>query len=54
MVRAPFYDENGVKKGAWSAEEDEKLKAYVQKHGHCNWRELPRFAGKKKNPLIMT
>lgn len=45
MVRAPFYDENGVKKGAWSAEEDEKLKAYVQQHGHCNWRELPKYAG---------
>ncbi|KAE8645759.1 transcription factor MYB10-like [Cucumis sativus] len=45
MVRAPFYDENGIKKGAWSAEEDEKLRAYVQEYGHCNWRELPRYAG---------
>ncbi|KAJ1383191.1 SANT/Myb domain [Sesbania bispinosa] len=24
MVRAPFYDKNGVKKGAWSREEDER------------------------------
>ncbi|KAG7011944.1 Transcription factor MYB4, partial [Cucurbita argyrosperma subsp. argyrosperma] len=45
MVRAPYFDENGLKKGAWSPDEDEKLKAYVHKHGHCNWRELPRFAG---------
>uniref|UniRef100_A0A2N9J0V5 Uncharacterized protein n=1 Tax=Fagus sylvatica TaxID=28930 RepID=A0A2N9J0V5_FAGSY len=45
MVRAPFYDKNGVKKGAWSVEEDNKLKAYIQRFGHWNWRELPKFAG---------
>ncbi|CAJ1979024.1 unnamed protein product [Sphenostylis stenocarpa] len=45
MVRAPFYDKNGVKKGAWSREEDDKLKTYVQIYGHSNWRQLPKFAG---------
>ncbi|GMJ06448.1 hypothetical protein HRI_004314000 [Hibiscus trionum] len=45
MVRAPFYDKNGVKKGAWSAEEDEKLRSYIQRYGHWNWRELPKYAG---------
>lgn len=45
MVRAPFYDKNGLKKGAWSREEDEKLTAYVKRHGHSNWRLLPKFAG---------
>lgn len=45
MVRAPFFDKNGVKKGAWSPEEDEKLKSYIQNFGHWNWRELPKFAG---------
>ncbi|GLT87000.1 hypothetical protein SLE2022_051050 [Rubroshorea leprosula] len=45
MVRAAFYDQNGVKKGAWSADEDEKLRSYIEKYGHSNWRELPRFAG---------
>ncbi|XP_058759665.1 transcription factor WER-like [Vicia villosa] len=45
MVRAPFYDKNGVKKGAWSKEEDECLTAYIQKHGHSNWRQLPNHAG---------
>ena len=45
MVRAPFYDKNGLKKGAWSVEEDDKLRAYIERFGHWNWRELPKFAG---------
>ncbi|KAK3031400.1 hypothetical protein RJ639_037398 [Escallonia herrerae] len=45
MVRAPSFDKNGLKKGAWSEEEDEKLRAYIQKYGHWNWRQLPKFAG---------
>ncbi|KAK2993749.1 hypothetical protein RJ640_024411 [Escallonia rubra] len=45
MVRAPSFDKNGLKKGAWSEEEDEKLRAYIQRYGHWNWRQLPKFAG---------
>ncbi|XP_061336797.1 transcription factor MYB15-like [Gastrolobium bilobum] len=45
MVRAPSYDKNGIKKGAWSKEEDERLRAYIQRYGHFNWRQLPKFAG---------
>uniref|UniRef100_A0A7N2M861 Uncharacterized protein n=1 Tax=Quercus lobata TaxID=97700 RepID=A0A7N2M861_QUELO len=45
MVRAPFYDKNGLKKGAWSVEEDNKLRSYIQRFGHWNWRELPKLAG---------
>ncbi|KAK9064400.1 hypothetical protein SSX86_015782 [Deinandra increscens subsp. villosa] len=45
MVRAPCFDKNGIKKGAWSEEEDNKLRAYIKKHGHSNWRELPNLAG---------
>ncbi|KAL7086825.1 hypothetical protein ACP275_13G025400 [Erythranthe tilingii] len=45
MARAPFYDKNGVKKGAWSEDEDNKLKAYILRYGHWNWRLLPKFAG---------
>jgi len=45
MVRAPYFDKNGTKKGAWCEEEDNKLIAYVEKHGHPNWRQLPKFAG---------
>lgn len=45
MVRAPCYDKNGIKKGAWSEDEDNKLKAYIEKYSHSNWREVPKFAG---------
>ncbi|KAK4388104.1 Transcription factor [Sesamum angolense] len=45
MVRTPFVDKNGLKKGAWSEEEDNKLRAYILRYGHWNWRLLPKFAG---------
>uniref|UniRef100_A0A803M8C0 Uncharacterized protein n=1 Tax=Chenopodium quinoa TaxID=63459 RepID=A0A803M8C0_CHEQI len=45
MVKKPVIDENGLKKGAWSPEEDNKLKSYIQRYGHWNWREIPKFAG---------
>lgn len=34
-----------MKKGAWSKEEDDKLRAYILKYGHWNWTQLPKFAG---------
>ncbi|ESR59829.1 hypothetical protein CICLE_v10018311mg [Citrus x clementina] len=45
MVRAPTYDEKGMKRGAWSKEEDDKLRAYILRYGHWNWTQLPKFAG---------
>ncbi|KAI3765561.1 hypothetical protein L2E82_15599 [Cichorium intybus] len=45
MVRAPYFDKNGLKKGAWSENEDQKLRAYIEKHGNPNWRKLPKLAG---------
>ncbi|CAB4304801.1 unnamed protein product [Prunus armeniaca] len=45
MVRTPCRDENGMKKGTWTPEEDRKLIAYVTRYGCWNWRQLPRFAG---------
>ncbi|KAJ0729852.1 putative transcription factor MYB-HB-like family [Helianthus annuus] len=45
MVRAPCIDKNGVKRGAWSEEEDNKLREYIERYGHWNWRELPKYAG---------
>ncbi|OIW08404.1 hypothetical protein TanjilG_03080 [Lupinus angustifolius] len=44
MVRTPYSDKNGIKKGTWTPEEDRKLLAYVTKYGHWNWRQLPKFA----------
>ncbi|CAJ1956442.1 unnamed protein product [Sphenostylis stenocarpa] len=45
MVRTPSCNKNGLKKGTWTKEEDNKLIAYVTKYGHWNWRLLPKFAG---------
>ncbi|KAG8063185.1 hypothetical protein GUJ93_ZPchr0003g18193 [Zizania palustris] len=44
-LRPPCCDESSVKKGPWTREEDEKLVAYVEKHGHGSWRSLPKRAG---------
>ncbi|XP_022870460.1 transcription factor MYB41-like [Olea europaea var. sylvestris] len=45
MGRSPCCEKNGVKKGPWTSEEDTKLIQYIQEHGACNWRTLPKNAG---------
>ncbi|KAE9619150.1 hypothetical protein Lal_00047456 [Lupinus albus] len=45
MVRAPCCEKMGLKKGPWTREEDQILISYIQKHGHSNWRALPKQAG---------
>ncbi|XVF30510.1 hypothetical protein REPUB_Repub16aG0064100 [Reevesia pubescens] len=45
MGRSPCCDENGLKKGPWTPEEDRILIDYIQKHGHGSWRALPKVAG---------
>ena len=45
MGRAPCCEKMGLKKGPWSPEEDQILISYIQKHGHGNWRALPKQAG---------
>ncbi|CAK9161617.1 unnamed protein product [Ilex paraguariensis] len=45
MVRTPCSDKNGMKKGSWSEEEDNKLQAYILRYGHWNWSKLPKYAG---------
>ena len=45
MGRSPCSDENGLKKGPWTPEEDKKLVDYIQLHGHGSWRALPKLAG---------
>ncbi|KAF8400139.1 hypothetical protein HHK36_013435 [Tetracentron sinense] len=44
MGRSPCCDENGLKKGPWTPEEDQKLVLYIQQHGHGSWRALPKLA----------
>ncbi|KAL2242631.1 myb-related protein Myb4-like [Sesamum indicum] len=45
MVRAPCCEKIGLKKGPWSPEEDKILVDHIRKHGHANWRALPKQAG---------
>ncbi|CAK8536511.1 unnamed protein product [Lathyrus sativus] len=45
MVRSSCGDKNGLRKGKWTPEEDNKLIAYVTRYGSWNWRQLPKFAG---------
>ncbi|XP_074569400.1 transcription factor MYB41-like [Curcuma longa] len=45
MGRSPCCDEQGLKKGPWTPEEDRKLKDYVEKNGQGGWRRLPKLAG---------
>ncbi|XP_021719387.1 transcription factor MYB41-like [Chenopodium quinoa] len=45
MGRKPCCDKEGLKKGPWTSEEDQKLIDYIQKYGPGNWRSLPMKAG---------
>ncbi|OWM85694.1 transcription factor MYB8-like [Punica granatum] len=51
MVRTPFSKQNEdkkkgeIKKGPWSAEEDQKLITYIRRYGIWNWTQMPKFAG---------
>jgi len=54
MAKPPCCDKNGLKKGPWTAEEDQKLMDYIQKHGHGRWRTLPKNAGISLNFKTIT
>ncbi|CAK9138419.1 unnamed protein product [Ilex paraguariensis] len=45
MGRSPCCDEDNLKKGPWTPEEDQKLMDYIHRHGHGSWRALPKLAG---------
>jgi myb proto-oncogene protein len=45
MVRSPPACCDQIKKGMWTAEEDEILTVHIRKYGHGNWRALPKEAG---------
>ncbi|WZZ29412.1 hypothetical protein YC2023_012813 [Brassica napus] len=44
--KAPCCDHSQIlKRGPWSDEESEILKAFILKNGHRNWRSIPKLAG---------
>lgn len=45
MGRSPCSDDNGLKKGPWTPEEDKKLVQHIQQHGYGSWSALPKLAG---------
>ncbi|XP_072996258.1 transcription factor MYB12-like [Typha latifolia] len=45
MGRAPCCEKVGLKKGRWTAEEDEILVRYITANGEGSWRSLPKNAG---------
>ncbi|XP_022878717.1 transcription factor MYB106-like [Olea europaea var. sylvestris] len=45
MGRSPCCEKVGLKKGTWTAEEDQKLLAYIEEHGYGSWKTLPARAG---------
>jgi hypothetical protein len=45
MGRSPCCEKISLKKGPWTPEEDQKLLAYIEEHGHGSWRALPAKAG---------
>uniref|UniRef100_A0ACD5YTG0 Uncharacterized protein n=1 Tax=Avena sativa TaxID=4498 RepID=A0ACD5YTG0_AVESA len=45
MGRSPCCEKLGLKRGPWTAEEDMTLVAHIERHGHSNWRALPKQAG---------
>ncbi|CAL9078682.1 unnamed protein product [Musa textilis] len=45
MGRAPCCEKVGLKRGRWTAEEDEILVKYIAANGEGSWRSLPKNAG---------
>lgn len=48
MGRQPCCDKAGVKKGPWTAEEDNKLINFILTKGQCCWRAVPKLAGLRR------
>ncbi|GMH04349.1 hypothetical protein Nepgr_006188 [Nepenthes gracilis] len=44
-MRKPCCEKEGINKGAWSKQEDQKLIDYINSHGEGCWRSLPKAAG---------
>ncbi|NP_001303065.1 transcription factor MYB12-like [Brassica napus] len=48
MGRAPCCEKVGIKRGRWTAEEDQIFSSYIQSNGEGSWRSLPKNAGLKR------
>nr|XP_045086149.1 myb-related protein P-like [Aegilops tauschii subsp. strangulata] len=44
MGRAPCCEKVGLKRGRWTAKEDDTLAKYIAGHGEGSWRSLPKNA----------
>lgn len=45
MGRAPCCEKKGLRRGRWTAEEDEILAKYIAENGEGSWKALPKNAG---------
>ncbi|GJT27083.1 homeodomain-like protein, partial [Tanacetum coccineum] len=45
MGKAPCCEKVGLKRGRWTAEEDETLTKYIHANGEGSWKSLPKNAG---------
>ena len=45
MDKSKYCEKAGLKKRQWTREEDQKLLAYIEEHGHGSWRSLPAKTG---------
>ncbi|VVB06639.1 unnamed protein product [Arabis nemorensis] len=53
MGRAPCCDKVGIKKGRWTAEEDQILSDYIRSNGEGSWRSLPKNADLKRGNITL-
>nr|ANZ79233.1 R2R3-MYB transcription factor [Epimedium sagittatum] len=45
MGRSPCCEKVGLKRGRWTAEEDDILRKYIEANGEGSWRSMPKNAG---------
>lgn len=45
MGRTPCCEKVGLKRGRWTAKEDDLLTNYIRANGEGSWRSLPKKAG---------
>ncbi|XP_062022916.1 transcription factor MYB1-like [Rosa rugosa] len=48
MGRSSRFEKEGMKKGAWTAREDQILMDYVKKHGEGKWGKISKETGLKR------